>query len=264
MRQNFKKKLGPNLHKDGAGHEKSIALRVRFSISSLQAIFKLEIHTAAFQRIHLSPASLWKSPRTARVRPPKFWTLRAAQVPWMFWDLKILGNFSFSSIFCSRNFVKIHDFHENSENSSPWVKPDAHSKFLQRIFWKLSCSKSESSYKTAALQKRQLKTIDKISSTDKKCAKILQKKSIHILIKMAPAIRRVLLFEPDVYNRLYKAFSNLKFMLQLFNQFIFHQHHHENHHAPRTWGRRNFEHCAQCRSLEDFETWKRTEMFPFH
>ena len=176
MCQNFAKKIGPNLDQDCAGHEKGITILVGFSKPSPKAIFKLEIHAATFQPIHSSLTSPWKSPRAAHVRSPKFWTLCAAQVPWRFWDLKACGNPIFSLIFCSRNFtkrfmvfIKIRKIHHH-ELDLRHVQL-----FLQQILWKLLCWKSESSYKTVVLDTRKLKTTGTISSSDQKCAKILQK-----------------------------------------------------------------------------------------
>ena len=61
----------------------------------LQLFNKLTIHQHHHE-IHHAPL--------LHVRSPKFWTLRAAQVPWIFWGLKPSGNRSFSFVFCSGNF----------------------------------------------------------------------------------------------------------------------------------------------------------------
>ena len=156
-------------------------------IPSLQTMFKWKSINSVFNSWFDSPAP-WKSPCVSGARGSTeiLNIARSARTPVNFrvWNPQEI-NFT-GSICSSQEFTKIMIFHEIHEFSSPRGWPWGRSNFLPEIFWKLSCSESESSCIFVGLDKRKLKTTDRISSTDQKCEIFQPKKSAQILTKLAP------------------------------------------------------------------------------
>ena len=113
----------------------------------------------------------------------------------------------FGSWSSSRNFSKILIFHEKSEISWHASKIYSRSNFFHWIFWKLSCSKSESSYKTVVLDKGKDQTTVRIRSTTQKTNQKSQIVTSHDWPRFATGGRKVLLKTASfMESRLYKPY----------------------------------------------------------
>ena len=84
------------------------------------------------------------------------------------------------------NFTNFVNFSWKSQISSPWTKIWGGHNFFHKIFWKLSSSESESIWSQLRLDKRKLKTNDRLSSTDQKREKSEPKKSAQDSTNLAP------------------------------------------------------------------------------
>ena len=65
--------------------------------------------------------------------------------------------------------------------------------FFHKIFWKLSVSESESMCSQLRLDKRKLKTNDRLSSTDQKTDPKIRIVTSHVWSKFATGVRKILL-----------------------------------------------------------------------